>query len=120
MPHTLRKINAIVATVTTRAKKSSRKYGIEVPDSADHSHDIDMNNINGFWGELIDKEMCVVGSVIEIVDEKDNIPCRWSKSSLHLMFDVIIDFTHTYRWVFDSFLIVIRCNLQLGLYMQVQ
>ena len=47
-PYTLRKRDMIIAAVNSRVKKSSHKYGIEIPSSVAHAHRIDTANGNTF------------------------------------------------------------------------
>ena len=48
----------------------SHKYGIEVPASAEHSHEIYRKNRNDFWRKAIKDETHAAGVAFEIIDEK--------------------------------------------------
>ena len=49
VPYTLRKRDIIVSTVSSRVRKCSYKYGIDIPTSIAHAKHIDMKNRNNFW-----------------------------------------------------------------------
>ena len=61
VPHTLRKRDIIVAAVTTRVRKSSHKYGIEIPRDIEHAKELDRNNGSTFWMDALKLEMTNVG-----------------------------------------------------------
>ena len=69
----------IIHNITTRTRKTSHKYGIEVPENAKHAHDIDRKNRKDFWRKEIEKEMHAVGVAFEILAKKDKANCGWSK-----------------------------------------
>ena len=47
------KRDAIITSVTLRLKKSTHKYGIEVPTSVKHARAIDKKNNNHLWMEAL-------------------------------------------------------------------
>lgn len=102
VPYTLRKRDRIIASVNSRIKKTTHKYGIEVPTSIEHAKEIDRKNGNTFWDDAVQKEMSNVLVAFEILEEGDPIPIGWTKSSGHLVFDVKMDFTRKARWVKDG------------------
>ena len=102
VPFVLKKRDRIVATVNSRIRKTTHKYGIEVPTSIEHAKRIDQLNGNRFWQDAIDKEMRNVIVAFEIMDEGEQAPLGWLKSSGHLVFDVKMDFTRKARWVKDG------------------
>ena len=55
VPCTLRKRDFIIADVTTKARKTSHKCGIEVPMSAKNAYDIYRKNSNHFWRKEIER-----------------------------------------------------------------
>jgi hypothetical protein len=57
VPYTLRKIKAIIAAVNVRTRKTTHKYGIEVPRNLKHAMGIDKNNGNNIWYNAYHKEM---------------------------------------------------------------
>ena len=102
VPCTLRKRDAIISAVTSRARKTSHKYGIELPSSVEHAYEIDVNNGNNFWRKAIEKEMHEVGVAFEILDGNRVAPVGWRKVTGHLVFDAKMDFTRKARWVLDG------------------
>ena len=104
VPFTLRKRDRIIAAATGRVRKTTHKYGIEVPTSVAHAKEIDNRNGNRFWQEAIDLEMSNVAVAFEILDRDSPIPVGWTPCSGHLVFDVKMDFTRKARWVKDGHL----------------
>jgi hypothetical protein len=102
VPYTLRKRDVILSAVRQRIRKTTHKYGIEVPKNINDAHQIDKKNGNTFWRDAIKKEMYNVGVAFEILEEGAKAPAGWSKVTGHLVFDVKMDFTRKARWVLDG------------------
>ena len=102
VPHTLRKRDAIVSVV--RMRKTTHKYGIELPRSVTHAYELDAQNGNDFWAASIRKEMTNVGIAFEILSPGQTAPPGWSKASGHLVFDVKMSLERKSRWVLDGHL----------------
>ena len=102
VPYTLQKRDVIVSAVSSRVRKCSHKYGIEIPTSITHAKRIDQKNGNTFWTDAILKEMKNVGIAFTILDMGKKAPPGWTKASGHLVFDVKMDFTRKARWVKDG------------------
>ena len=49
VPYTLRKRDRIISSVNSRVRRSTHKYGIEIPASINHAEEIDHRNKNTFW-----------------------------------------------------------------------
>jgi hypothetical protein len=81
VPYTLRKRDVIIAAVKARARKTTHKYGLEIPQNVNHAHSIDKKNGNNFWALALQKEMRNVGIAFEILDTNRNVPPGWSKTS---------------------------------------
>jgi hypothetical protein len=77
VPYTLRKRNAILAAVKSRIRKTTHKYGIEVPKSVAHAEEIDRKNGNTFWHDAIEKEMTNVGVAFKVLQEGGTAPPGW-------------------------------------------
>jgi hypothetical protein len=90
VPYTLRKRDAIiVASISVRARKTTHKYGIEVPTCVAHAHALDKCNGNTLWDTALkNKEMHNVGIAFEILEPPWTVPPGWSKASGHIIFDV--------------------------------
>ena len=102
VPFTLRKRDRIIAGVNSRVRKSTHKYGIEIPTSVKHAEEIDRKNKNTLWMDAIRLEMANVGVAFKILETGENPPPGYSKSSGHLVYDVKMDFTRKGRWVKDG------------------
>ena len=102
VPYTLRKRDIIISAVKSRIRKTTHKYGIEIPTSINDAIRIDAKNGNTFWQDAIKLEMFNVGVAFEILDENIKAPPGWSKVTGHLVFDVKMDFTRKARWVLDG------------------
>ena len=101
-PYTLKKRDAIISAVRSRVRKTTHKYGIELPTSVEHAYEIDRANGNTFWRDAIKKEMYNVGIAFEVLDEGRSVPVGWRKLSYHLVWDVKMDFTRKCRLVLDG------------------
>ena len=100
VPHVLRDV--IISNVTSRARKTTHKYGIEMPTEIEHAKRIDAKNGNTFWIDAIKKEMHDVGIAFEILEDNVSMPIGYRKVTGHLVFDVKMDFTRKARWVLDG------------------
>ena len=101
--YTLRKRDIIISAINTCIRKTTHKYGIEIPRSVKHASEMNQKNGNNFWVKSIKKEMTNVGIAFEILDEDKSAPVRLSKESGHLIFDVKMDFTRKSRWILDGY-----------------
>ena len=72
VPYTLRKRDVIIAAIKSRIRKTTHKYGIEVPTSVQHAYDIDLANGNTFWRDAIKLGMTNVGIVFESTGGRSN------------------------------------------------
>ena len=102
VPYTLRKREVILAAVKNRIRKTTHKYGIEIPRDVEYSHEIDSRNGNTMWRDALKKEMYNVGVAFEILDEGAHAPHGWKQVTGHLVWDVKMDFTRKARWVLDG------------------
>ena len=104
VPYTLRKRDAIISAVRARVRRTTHKYGIELPRDIQHAYELDKQNGNDFWRKSIEKEMHEVGRAFEILDTDKRAPVGWTKVSGHLVFDIKMDFTRKSRWVLNGHL----------------
>jgi len=100
VPYTLRKKDVIVSAV--KARRTTHKYGIEVPRTLAEALALDKKNGNRYWSTAVEKEMGTIIIAFEVLGVHDKPPPGWSKSSGHLIFDVKMDFTRKARWVKDG------------------
>ena len=102
VPYTLRKRDIILSKVKARIRKTTHKYGIEIPTSVTHALEIDDKNKNTFWRDALAKEMTEVGIAFEVLEDGQLAPIGWKKVTGHLVWDVKMDFTRKARWVLDG------------------
>ncbi len=102
VPYTLRKRDVIISAIKSRLKRTSHKYGIEVPTSVKHAMELDDTNGNHLWRDALSKEMHNVGIAFSVLDAGQDAPVGWSKESGHIIYDVKMDFTRKARWVLDG------------------
>jgi hypothetical protein len=102
VPYTLRKRDVIISAVKARLKKTSHKYGLEVPTGIQHSLKLDAANGDHRWRDALSKEMHNVGIAFQVQEEGKSAPVGWSKVTGHIIFDVKMDFTRKARWVLDG------------------
>ena len=102
VPYTLRKRDVIIAAVKHRIRRTTHKYGIEVPVDLAHAQRLDKLNGNDLWVQALKKEMKDVGMAFKILDHGEHAPVGYTKASGHLIWDVKMDFTRKARWVLDG------------------
>ena len=100
--YTLRKREVILTAVKNWIRKTTHKYGIEIPRDVEHAHEIDARNGNTLWRDALKKEMYNVGVVFVILDEGSHVPHGWKQVTRHLVWDVKMDFTRKPRCVLDG------------------
>jgi hypothetical protein len=99
VPDTLRKRDIILSKIKTRIRRTTHKYGIEVPSSLEHSIQLDRENGNSLWKDGLALEMTNVGVAFEVLEPIQPVPPGWHKVTGHLVWDVKMDFTRKARWV---------------------
>ena len=67
VPYTLKKRDRIIASVTSRVRKATHKYGIQIPTSVEDAKKLDAENGNNLWQEAIKKEVYNVGIAFNIL-----------------------------------------------------
>jgi len=86
--HVLKKRDRIIAKVTKRYSKITHKFGIEIPESVEHAHEIDRKNGNTLWGDAIEKEMQNVRIAFKMLGNDDVVPPGYKEMSCHIIFDI--------------------------------
>ncbi len=103
VPYTLRKRDVILASVKKRIRRTTHKYGVELPTSVQHAYELDRKNGGEpFWHKALEKEMFNVGIAFEMLEEGQQAPKGWSKVTGHIIWDVKMDFTRKAHWVLDG------------------
>jgi hypothetical protein len=102
VPYVIRKRDVILSKLKARIRKTTHKYGIEIPTSLEHAYEIDRENKNTIWRDALAKEMLNIGIAFEVLDEGKQAPPGWKPVTGHLIWDVKMDFTRKARWVLDG------------------
>ena len=102
VPYVLRKRDYIISAVKSRFRKTTHKYGIEIPKSQEEAFCFDKKNSNSFWSDTLQKEMTNIGIDFEILDKDTPVPVGWKKATGHLIWDVKMDFTRKAQWALDG------------------
>ena len=100
--YTIRKRERSIASVNSCVRKSSHKYGIEIPMSIKHAKNIYHRNKNIFWQYAIKLEMSNVGVAFKILEKGESPPPGYTKSSGHIVFDDSMSFHRKSQWVKDD------------------
>ena len=74
VPYTLREREVILAAVKNQIRRTTHKYGIEIPRDVEHAHEIDARNGNTLWRDALKKEMYNIGVAFEILNEGVHAP----------------------------------------------
>ena len=85
VPYTLRKRDIILSKINSRIRKTTHKYGIEIPTGVENAMEIDRSNNNTFWKDALAKEMTEAGIAFEVLEEDIKAPIGWSKVTGHLV-----------------------------------
>ena len=102
VPHTLKKRQVILGALKKRIRKTTNKYGIEIPTSVEHAYELDRKNGNNLWTDAFEMEMYNIGVAFEILEDGKSSPAGYIKVSVHLVWSVKMDFTRKARWVLDG------------------
>ena len=67
VPYTLRKRDVILSSVKGRIRKTTHKYGVELPRDVQHAMEIDRKNGNSFWRDALALELKNVSDAFEVL-----------------------------------------------------
>ena len=97
--HTMPERDMILSNIPAQIRKTTHKYGMEIPTRIENALEIDRSNNNTlFWKNTLAKEMMEVGVACEVLEEGTNAPIGSRKKGTgHLVWDVEMDFTHKAR-----------------------
>jgi hypothetical protein len=99
VPKVIRKRDRLINKVVTRQRRTSMKFGVEVPRTVKDALELDRKNGNTFWADAIKKEMDNVKVAFNILGQDDSVPPGFTEISCHLIFDVKFDLTRKARFV---------------------
>ena len=102
VPHTLKTRQVMLSALTKRIRKTTHKYGIEIPTSVEHAFELDRKNGNNLWKYALEMKMYNIGVAFEILEDGKTSPAGYTKVSGHLIRSVKMDFTRNARWVLDG------------------
>jgi hypothetical protein len=95
----LRRKDRIIGAVRVRHVRRSYKFGIQVPSNVEEALQIDRETQTTFWHDAIQKEMRNNSVTFEFLEPEDRIPFGYKQITLHMIFDVKMDFTRKARLV---------------------
>ena len=99
VPHTLKKRDKIIKSVSRRIKRNRLKFGIKVPQTPGEAELLDIENKNTLWDDAVEKEKKNV-LVVFMLLEDDELPNPGSTEiPYHFIFDVKHDLTRKARLV---------------------
>ena len=102
VPYTLKKRNVIIGKVQAQFRKTTHKYGVELPSIINNAKQLDSKNNNSLWCDALAEEMYNVGVAFEVLGEGKGAPPGWHKVTGHLCWDVKFNFERKARWVLDG------------------
>ena len=102
VPWTLKKSERIIASIISRLKVTTHKYGVKIPTSKKHAKRLDEKNGNTLWWDAYEKEMTNFSIAFKFKKKVDRPPPGYKRSSGHIIWTCKIDFTRKARWVKDG------------------
>lgn len=94
VPYTLQTRGIILSKVTAPIiRKMTHKYGIKIPTSVKHAHELDRKNGNLLRRDALAKEMMNVGMTFEILLDGGKAPPGWKHVTGRIVWDLKVDFT---------------------------
>ena len=88
VPYVLKNQTRILSKVKSRYHKTTHKFGFEVPNTVKRALEIDEENGNHLWRDMIALEMESVCVMFKILEEDQNPPPGHSYMEGHIIFDV--------------------------------
>ncbi len=95
----LKRKDRIINAVRARHVKRNYKFGIQIPSTVEEALEIDKGTRTTFWHDAIQKEMKHNSIAFEFLEPEDKVPIGYKKITLHMVFDVKMDFTRKARLV---------------------
>ncbi len=111
VPDVLKKQDRIIAASNTRYTARTHKFGIELPKTVDEALAIDAKTGTTLWYDAIQREMQNNAVAFEFLPEGNTIPIGYTKITLHMVFDIKIDFTRKARLVAGGHLTEVPSHL---------
>ena len=95
----LRKRDRIINKVTSRIRKGTMKFGVEIPTDVNQAMSLDRDNGNTFWMDAIKKEYENVKIAFKKLDDDKQVPPGFTEITCHLVFEVKFDLRRKARYV---------------------
>ena len=106
VPYVMQKRDVIVSSVKSQIKRTTNKYGIEMPvpgkNIVQKAIYLDHQNGDTLWKDSLANEMGNLMIAFKILEPGQKAPPGWFKAKGHIIFDVKMDFTRKARWVKDG------------------
>jgi hypothetical protein len=99
VPDVIKCKDRIISAVNSRYVNQTHKFGIELPKTVEEALKIDRESCTTFWHDAIQKEMTNNAVAFKFLGPQDNLPLGYKKITLHMVFDVKMDFTRKARLV---------------------
>lgn len=109
--NTLKRRDRMIAATNTRYIKRTHKFGLELPKTVEDALAIDAASGTTYWYDMIQKEMRNNAVAFEFLQDGKSIPIGYTKITLHMVFDIKIDFTRKARLVAGGHLTEVPSNL---------
>ena len=91
----------MISQVTSRARRTSHKHGIEMPANLKHATKIHSRNKSSFWRDIIAKEMSSTRASFDALETGKSTHVVIKITSSHTKFDAKMDFTSKAKCVLD-------------------
>ncbi|MGH3054508.1 MAG: reverse transcriptase domain-containing protein, partial [Gaiellaceae bacterium] len=95
----LKKKERLIKASKSRHIRVGYKFGLPVPVSVEHAYQIDEQNGNTLWRDSLEKELKNVRVALEFRGKDAKPPPGFKQISLHVVFDIKMDFTRKSRLV---------------------
>ena len=102
VPYTLNQREKVISSISHRVRKTKSKFGIEIPTNMVEVADFDRRNGNHLWNDATKKEISNIKVAFQFLEDGEEIPQEYKRSSGHMIWDVKLDFTRKARWVKDG------------------
>ena len=102
VPYTLRRRDQTIASINSRVKAMTHKYGVELPQTIEEALKFDKFNGNTYWRDAIDKEMGNLKVAVDILPEGSKPPLGYTLASDHIVCDVQMTLEWRVCWVKDG------------------
>ena len=93
----IKKRNKIIFAVASRVRIKNMKYGMKISTSITEAYDIDKENGNTLWREVIKRKMENVSVAFEILEDGKRPSAAQKKVPFEMIYDIKMNFTRNAR-----------------------